>query len=301
MNVFDLSRSFWDFAFENPEKIKPNHIAMYFFAIEHCNRLGWKEKFGFPSGMAMEAIGIKSYNTFISTLKDLVDYGFIKMVERSKNQYSANIIALSKFNKAQYKALDKAFIKHSTKQSESTIQSTVQSIDSINKPIYNNTNLQINNINEAIASQENLSKENPLEIFPKSESVEPEAEERKKVAPKKERFKPPTVQEVQEYCNERQNGIQAYTFVNFYQSKGWKVGNQPMKDWRAAVRTWEQKNKQNGITNTTNAGFSTSKPSANNSNSGKRTYRQILAERLTNELKANGEGSNITIDAEICE
>ena len=34
---------------------------------------------------------------------------------------------------------------------------------------------------------------------------------------------------------------------------------------------------------------------------GKRTYRQILAERLTNELKANGEGSNITIDAEICE
>ncbi len=149
--------------------------------------------------------------------------------------------------------------------------------------------------------EENLSKENPTENFPQSESVEPGAEERKKVAPKKERFKPPTVQEVQEYCNERQNGIHAYTFVNFYQSKGWKVGNQPMKDWRAAVRTWEQKNKQNGITNTTNAGFSTSKPSTNNSNSGKRTYRQILAERLKNELKANGEGSNITIDAEICE
>lgn len=149
--------------------------------------------------------------------------------------------------------------------------------------------------------KENLSKENPTEIFPKTDSVETGAEERKKVAPKKERFKPPTVQEVQDYCNERQNGIQAYTFVNFYQSKGWKVGNQPMKDWKAAVRTWEQKNKQNGITNTTNAGFSTSKPSANHSNSGKRTYRQILAERLTNELKANGEGSNITIDAEICE
>lgn len=149
--------------------------------------------------------------------------------------------------------------------------------------------------------KENLSKENPLEIFSKSESVETVAEERKKVAPKKERFKPPTVQEVQDYCNERQNGIQAYTFVNFYQSKGWKVGNQPMKDWRAAVRTWEQKNKQNGITNTTNAGFSNSKPSTNNGNSGKRSYRQILAERLKNELKANGEGPNITIDAEICE
>ena len=154
---------------------------------------------------------------------------------------------------------------------------------------------------EKETKKENLSKENPTENFPKTDSVEPGEEERKKVAPKKERFKPPTVQEVQDYCNERQNGIQAYTFVNFYQSKGWKVGNQPMKDWKAAVRTWEQKNKQNGITNTTNAGFSTSKPSTNNGNSGKRTYRQILAERLTNELKANGEGSNITIDAEICE
>ena len=154
---------------------------------------------------------------------------------------------------------------------------------------------------EKETKEENLSKENPTEIFPQTESVETGAEERKKVAPKKERFKPPTVQEVQDYCNERQNGIQAYTFVNFYQSKGWKVGNQPMKDWKAAVRTWEQKNKQNGITNTTNAGFSTSKPSTNNGNSGKRSYRQILAERLKNELKANGEGSNITIDAEICE
>lgn len=154
---------------------------------------------------------------------------------------------------------------------------------------------------EKETKEKKISKENPNEIFPQSEQVEPGAEERKKVAPKKERFKPPTVQEVQDYCYERQNGIQAYTFVNFYQSKGWKVGNQPMKDWRAAVRTWEQKNKQNGITNTTNTGFSTSKPSANNSNSGKRSYRQILATRLTNELKANGEGSNITIDAEICE
>ena len=135
MNSYELSRDFWDFAFENPEKIKPNHCAIYFFAIEHCNRLGWKEKFGFPTTMVMDAVGIKSYNTFLNGLNELVEFGFIKMIERSKNQYSANIIALSKFDKALDKALDKAFIKHDTKQSEST----VQSIDSINKPIYNKT------------------------------------------------------------------------------------------------------------------------------------------------------------------
>lgn len=81
------------------------------------------------------------------------------------------------------------------------------------------------------------------------QSVKPETEEPKKVAQKKVAFKPPSVQEVQDYCNERQNGIQAFTFVNFYQSKGWKVGSQPMKDWKAAIHTWESKNKENGKPN----------------------------------------------------
>lgn len=145
MDIYNLSRNFWNFSFENPEKIKPNHVAMYFFAIEHCNRLGWKEKFGFPTTMVMDAISIKSYNVFKKTFNDLVDYGFFKLIEKSKNQYSSNIIALSKFNKAQYKALDKAIIKHSTKQ----VESTVQCIDSIDIQDYNNTNntnLQTNNI-----------------------------------------------------------------------------------------------------------------------------------------------------------
>ena len=54
-------------------------------------------------------------------------------------------------------------------------------------------------------------------------------------------FTPPTVAEVQAYCDERKNGIEASRFVDFYASKGWKVGAQTMKDWRAAVRTWEQR------------------------------------------------------------
>lgn len=131
MNSYDLSRNWFNWCFENPEKIKPNHTALYFFIIEHCNRLGWKSKFGLPATMAKEAIGMSSYNTFISTFNDLADWGFIIIIERSKNQYSSNIIALSNFDKAPDKALDKALIKHGTKQSEST----VQSIDSINKQV----------------------------------------------------------------------------------------------------------------------------------------------------------------------
>ena len=136
MNGYELSRNWFDWCFENPEKIKPNHTALYFFAVEHCNRLGWKKKYGMPTTMAMEAIGIKSYNTYINTLNDLVEWGFISMVQRSKNQYSANIVALSNFDKALDKALDKAFIKHGTKQSES--------IDSIDKQETSKTFKQVN-------------------------------------------------------------------------------------------------------------------------------------------------------------
>lgn len=59
--------------------------------------------------------------------------------------------------------------------------------------------------------------------------------------PKKKRFEKPSVEEVDEYCKERKNGIDAQQFVDFYESKGWKVGNVPMRDWKASVRTWEKR------------------------------------------------------------
>lgn len=54
-------------------------------------------------------------------------------------------------------------------------------------------------------------------------------------------FVPPTVAEVDAYNKERRNGLDAQQFVDFYESKGWKVGAVKMKDWRAAVRTWEKR------------------------------------------------------------
>lgn len=60
----------------------------------------------------------------------------------------------------------------------------------------------------------------------------------------KKRFVKPSIEEVAEYCEERHNGINAEKFCDFYEAKGWKIGNNPMKDWRAAVRTWERKNKK---------------------------------------------------------
>ena len=61
-----------------------------------------------------------------------------------------------------------------------------------------------------------------------------------------QRFIPPTVEEVRAYCVERRNGVDPEAFIDFYASKGWRVGNQPMKDWKACVRTWERRNGGNG-------------------------------------------------------
>lgn len=69
-------------------------------------------------------------------------------------------------------------------------------------------------------------------------------------------FVPPSVDEVRAYCSERNNKVDAQSFVDFYESKGWYVGKNKMKDWKAAVRTWERtskpsdKPKQSGKPNT---------------------------------------------------
>ena len=58
------------------------------------------------------------------------------------------------------------------------------------------------------------------------------------------RFTPPSVDEVNDYCNQRNNLVDAETFIDFYQAKGWMVGKNKMKDWKACVRTWETNRKQ---------------------------------------------------------
>ena len=56
----------------------------------------------------------------------------------------------------------------------------------------------------------------------------------------KKRFVVPTAEEVAAYCRERGNKVDAQRFVDFYTSKGWQIGKEPMRDWRACVRTWER-------------------------------------------------------------
>ena len=60
---------------------------------------------------------------------------------------------------------------------------------------------------------------------------------------KRERFVPPTLEEIKAYCSERNNSVDPGKFLDYYSSNGWKVGKNPMKDWKAAVRNWERDDK----------------------------------------------------------
>jgi hypothetical protein len=66
-------------------------------------------------------------------------------------------------------------------------------------------------------------------------------EKNKKDIDPQKRFTPPTVEEVAEYCKERNNNVNPQKFVDFYTAKGWKIGKESMKDWKASVRTWENR------------------------------------------------------------
>ena len=62
---------------------------------------------------------------------------------------------------------------------------------------------------------------------------------------KVKRFKPPSLSEVQDYCDEKKYQVDAESFIGFYESNGWKVGKNPMKNWKAALTTWQKRNGSN--------------------------------------------------------
>lgn len=98
-NGYSFSRQWFDFVFENPQKITPVHAALWFWLIELNNRLNWIKEIGVPTDRAMTAIGTKSFNTYKKAMDDLIEWGFVRLVSKSTNQHTANVFQLVKFPK----------------------------------------------------------------------------------------------------------------------------------------------------------------------------------------------------------
>ena len=88
-----------------------------------------------------------------------------------------------------------------------------------------------------------ISEKSPPEIeieLEKEIKIEKEIHSSASTTTKRKRFEKPTLSEIKEYCIERNNNVDAQHFYDYYESNGWKVGKNSMKDWKAAVRTWER-------------------------------------------------------------
>ena len=117
----------------------------------------------------------------------------------------------------------------------------------IKKPYYFLADVTNNVTNNVTNSKEKVSPTPPLK------EIYLESLERKEITPKgvtkksENRFSPPTLEELKNYISEKAYNVDAERFFNFYQSKGWYVGKNKMKDWKAAVRTWVIKDKPKGF------------------------------------------------------
>lgn len=133
-----------------------------------------------------------------------------------------------------------AAVKRWEKEKSKVLYNSIQDNTSYNA-LYNSittTNSYADNSNKIIDNSNQILDNNI------SKGVSNETPPAKKSASKK--FVKPSVDEIADYIKEKQYGINAQQFYDFYESKGWKVGNSGMKDWKAAVRNWEQRRIERG-------------------------------------------------------
>ena len=92
-------------------------------------------------------------------------------------------------------------------------------------------------VTEKTPKEKDKEKEKVKEKDKEKENVKDKEKSREKTTV----FIPPSFEEVNEYCTERKNGVNPQAFIDFYTAKGWLIGKSKMKDWKAAVRTWERR------------------------------------------------------------
>jgi hypothetical protein len=94
MNGYLLSRQWFDFAFENPEKVTPMQGCLYMWLIEINNRKGFSEKFNFNTDDACAACGCNNRKTVWKALNELVEFGFVSIIFKSDNRHKPTVISI---------------------------------------------------------------------------------------------------------------------------------------------------------------------------------------------------------------
>ena len=234
INGFDQIKAFYSLVFENKFPVKPQHISLYVFLINQNNRNNWVEWFKCPYDLAMAGACIGNKNTYYKCLDELQEWNLIKY-QKGINNWKAPLIKLEVLKCT---STDTSTDTATVPQSEPLlIQLPQQVLIHIYKPITNNLKLITDNIDVFSSKFNEIIKE--LKSKPEKEPLK--------------RFTPPSFDEVKGYCVERKNNVDSEKFINHYTANGWMVGRNKMKDWKAAIRTWEKNNFSNAPQNTSDS------------------------------------------------
>lgn len=177
----------------------------------------WKKENKLEDGMFYSTIENIEENTGLSkyrqseALKTLSEMGVVKTVVKG--------LPAKRFFKLDVEKLEKLFSNSLKYSCQKTGKLEVKKLDTNNnnKKIINNNNKKDNRVACAHRTQKGSDK------------------------PKRKRFAPPTVEDVEKYCTERKNGIDAQHFIDYYEARGWELSKgRKVKDWKACVRTWER-------------------------------------------------------------
>ena len=133
-------------------------------------------------------------------------------LKRDLKKYEAQVERINRINEERKRK--------KIEQERNDIDTISHEVEGVN--VNDNVNVNVN-VNDNVLDKSNINKENSI---------------KEKSAPS--RFNPPTLEEIKSYCDERNNLVDPERFYDFYSAKGWMVGKNKMKDWKAAVRTWEK-------------------------------------------------------------
>ncbi len=211
--------------------INNNYILIQGWMVSELNLKGnelliYAIIYGFSQDGDSEFKGSRSYlATWLNTSLQTVDNCINSLIEKGYIEKDQEIINNIKFNK--YKIIWGVVKKFG---GYPKILGGTQKI--LHNNIIYNTNSKYNT-NSICSINSKYSINNNKKNIKKEKEINKE---------KEKKFIKPTIEEIQNYCNDRNNNINANNFYDFYESKGWMVGKNKMKDWKACIRTWEQRN-----------------------------------------------------------
>ncbi len=218
MNYIELLNQFWQV--RRARGMSAYEADLYYYLLNECNRRMWLNPFELPTSIICAEIGI-SRKALIDLRNRLSQRGLIRFKEGCRNKRAAIYELL-------YVTV-------------SNIQGNI--LGNIQGNVNGNT--EGNELGNPIKNKLNKNKTKQEGKHPPATNSsfvgnDEDKSEEQPESVSRQTFVKPTVEEVEAYCKERRNSISAQKFVSYYQSNGWRVGRNPMKDWRAAIHAWEQ-------------------------------------------------------------